>query len=59
MLEKVIEFLRDKPGYSKEGGLRLSRILSSRGYDISPDICRQAIYAYNKEKEMAIEEDDL
>jgi len=43
MLDSVIEFLESRPGYVKEGGDRLSNILTNKGYETNPDECREAI----------------
>lgn len=48
MLEKIIEFLTVRPGYVKEGGERLSRILMSRGIYANPDECREGIRVFNQ-----------
>lgn len=48
MLKEILDFLRVRPGYVKEGGERLSNILVNRGVFVSPDECREAIRMFNK-----------
>ena len=58
LIEKVIEFLDKKPGYSKEGGKRLSYIIEKQlGILIPQEDCKEAIKIVNacknKEKDTA------
>lgn len=43
MLNQVIDFLKEKPGYIKEGGVRLSNILNSRNISTNQEECKEAI----------------
>jgi hypothetical protein len=53
MLNQVIEFLKDRPGYVKEGGERLSIILNNKGIETEPTECREAIrtFLYKKKEQ--------
>lgn len=58
-LEEIKEFLRNKPGYLKEGGRRLRDLLRERGFATTIYNCKQAIRevtAEVKEKEKRIYE---
>jgi len=59
MLEKIIEFLREKPGYRKEGAGRLCKVVRKHGIDATYDQCRKALYRFNKEVEMSVNDNDL
>jgi hypothetical protein len=48
--EEIKEFLRNKPGYLKEGGKRLRNILTERGFQCSVKRCKQAIREVTYEK---------
>lgn len=44
VLEEIKEFLRNKPGYQKEGGKRLRNHLQRRGFKkVTTNLCRQAL----------------
>jgi len=54
MLNQVVDFLKEKPGYVKEGGVRLSNILNSRNIKTNPEECKEAIRVFLfKQKESA------
>lgn len=42
-LQEIKEFLHSRPGYLKEGGLRLRQIFLNRGMITTADLCREAI----------------
>jgi len=44
---EIKAFLRDKPGYRKEGGKRLRNILSDRGFIVTITECKDAIREIN------------
>lgn len=48
-LNEIKEFLRNKPGYLKEGKRRLRDILRSRGFSTTLHTCSQAIREVNSE----------
>ena len=42
-LEEIKEFLRNKPGYIKEGGKRLRNHLLKKGFTTTVNLCKQAL----------------
>jgi hypothetical protein len=42
-LEEIKEFLRNKPGYLKEGGKRLRNHLLNKGFTTTINLCKQAL----------------
>lgn len=42
-LQEIKEFLKNKPGYLKEGGRRLRDILRSKGFATTTYVCKQAL----------------
>jgi len=42
-LEEIKEFLRNKPGYIKEGGKRLRNHLLNKGFTTTINLCKQAL----------------
>lgn len=48
--EEIKEFLRNKPGYLKEGGKRLKALLESKGFTSSIKRCKQAIREVTSEQ---------
>jgi hypothetical protein len=47
--EEIKSFLRSKPGYLKEGGKRLRKVLLKKGLVTTVAICKEAIREVNKE----------
>lgn len=47
--EEVKEFLRNKPGYLKDGGKRLRKNLLNKGFNTTVNQCKQAIREINLE----------
>jgi len=50
-LEEIKEFLREKPGYLKEGTKRLRNVLRAKGFSTALHTCRQALKEVGKEKQ--------
>lgn len=48
-LKEIKDFLRNKPGYLKEGGKRLRRVLEKKGFITTVALCKQSIREVNKE----------
>lgn len=48
-LEEIKEFLRNKPGYLKDGGKRLRKNLLHKGFNATVNQCKQAIREINLE----------
>lgn len=48
-MEDIKQFLRDKPGYLREGGKRLQKVLFKKGFDFTVEQCKTAIYEVNQE----------
>lgn len=48
-MEDIKQFLRDKPGYLKEGGKRLQKVMFKYGFDFTVEQCKTAIYEVNQE----------
>lgn len=46
MLKEILDFLKIRPGYVKEGGERLSNLLMNKGIFASPNECRNAIRVF-------------
>lgn len=46
-IEKILEFLEERPGYSKEGKQRLYTILTNRNYEVSIEDCAHALKEFN------------
>lgn len=49
-LEEIKNFLRNKPGYLKEGGKRLRNVLQNRGFTTTITICKEALRQVRLEK---------
>lgn len=49
-LEEIKDFLRNKPGYLKEGGKRLRNVLQNRGFTTTISICKEALRQVRLEK---------
>ena len=49
LLEEIKEFLRNKPGYLKDGGKRLRKNLLNKGFTTTVNQCKQAIREINLE----------
>jgi hypothetical protein len=58
-LEEIKEFLRNKPGYLKEGGKRLRRQLAHKGFTTTVVQCKEAIRQVNNELKGASKKDKL
>jgi uncharacterized protein YprB with RNaseH-like and TPR domain len=48
-LLEIKQFLREKPGYTKEGGKRLRKVLERKGFTTTINTCKQAIREVVKE----------
>jgi DNA polymerase III epsilon subunit-like protein len=48
-LKEIKNFLHSKPGYLKEGGKRLRRVLLVKGFQTTIALCKEAIRQVNKE----------
>lgn len=59
MLETIIEYLRTRPGYRKEGANRLAERMQRNGFDVNYTECKKALYQFNKELEMGADDDML
>ena len=46
-IEKILEFLEEKSGYSKEGKKRLLHILDKKGFDVTLNDCAEALRIFN------------
>lgn len=46
-IEKILEFLEERPGYSKEGKQRLYTILTNRNYEVNIEDCANALKEFN------------
>lgn len=49
-LNEIKEFLRNKPGYLKEGGKRLRKVLLNKGFTTTIKDCKEAIRQIRNEK---------
>lgn len=47
--EEIKEFLRNKPGYAKEGGKRLRNHLRNKGFNTTINTCKQALKEFRHE----------
>lgn len=50
--EEIKNFLRNKPGYLKEGGKRLRKVLLAKGFTSTVALCKEAIRDVNKESKL-------
>ncbi len=53
--EEIKNFLRNKPGYLKEGGKRLRKVLLTKGFTTTVALCKEAIREINKEAKLPID----
>lgn len=59
-VEEILDFLREKPGYSREGKRRLTEVLTRKGYNVKEENCATALRLFNRsEEEMNITEVDV
>lgn len=49
-IEEIKDFLRNKPGYIKEGGARLKKHLSRKGYNVTVTECKIALREMRQEQ---------
>lgn len=54
--EEVKEFLRNRPGYLKEGGKRLRKVLLGRGFITTIAECKEAVREINTERKEGVVE---
>lgn len=52
--EEVKSFLRNKPGYLKEGGKRLRKVLLNKGFVTTVALCKEAIREVNQESKLYV-----
>lgn len=57
--QEIIHFLKDRPGYKKEGKSRLYSILQSRNYNVSIEDCAQALRDFNTSDTDTVVESDI
>lgn len=50
-IEDILNFLESKPGYKKEGKIRLALLLEKKGYDVSIEDCAEALRLFNNKAE--------
>jgi len=43
-VNQIVEFLKEKPGYSKEGKKRLQTLLKSKGFKVTLNDCEEDLF---------------
>lgn len=49
-VNQIVEFLKEKPGYSKEGKKRLQTLLKSKGFKVTLNDCEEALFLFKEWK---------
>lgn len=56
-LNEIKQFLKNRPGYAKEGGKRLRNILTKKGFTVTTNLCKLALKEFRLENNTIVKKD--